>query len=45
MSILPWRSRRDRPIPDAHRTKTPEQKVAINSILIANDVLRCLWQA
>ncbi len=32
----------DRPIPDAHRTKTPDQKVTINPIPIANDVLRCL---
>jgi hypothetical protein len=28
--------------PDAHRTNTPDQKVAINPVLIANDVLRCL---
>jgi hypothetical protein len=32
----------DRPIPDAHPTQTPDQKVAINPIPIANDVLRCL---
>jgi hypothetical protein len=28
MSILPWGSRCDRLIPDAHRTKTPDEKIA-----------------
>ena len=42
MSILPWRARRGRPIPDTHRTKPPDQDVAISPIPIANDVSWCL---
>jgi hypothetical protein len=29
MSVLRWRSRCNRPIPDAHRTKPPDQDVAM----------------
>jgi hypothetical protein len=45
MSILPWRSRCDRPIPDAHRTEPPDESIAIDAIAVANDVLRRLLPA
>ena len=44
MSILPWRSRCDRPIPNAHRTKPLDEGIAIDAIPVANNVLRCICQ-
>src|SRR5262245_36864068 len=38
--ILPWRPRRNRSIPDAHRSKTTEEDIAIDAIPIANDISR-----
>jgi hypothetical protein len=37
-SILPWRPRRSRPIPNTHRTKTPNENLAINAIPIADEI-------
>jgi hypothetical protein len=37
-SVLPWRPRRNRPIPYAHCSKTPDQCIAIDAISIANDI-------
>jgi hypothetical protein len=36
MSILPWRSRCNRPLSDAHRTKPPEDGIAIDAIPITD---------
>ena len=41
-SVLPWRSRRNRPIPNAHRSKTAEKDIAIDAISVANDISRRL---
>ena len=38
ISVLPWRSRCDRPIPYAHRSKAADGDVAIDTIPIANNV-------
>src|SRR5215469_14557547 len=40
ISILPWRPRRDRSIPYAHRGKAPDEGVAISAISIPNDIPR-----
>ena len=34
IAILPWRPRRSRPIPNTHRTKAPDEDLAINAIII-----------
>jgi hypothetical protein len=41
MSILPWRSRRGRPVTNAHRAKTPGEYLAVDPVPIADDVSRC----
>src|ERR1700694_5861820 len=41
VSILPWGARRRRSIANAHRTKTPGEYLAVNTVPIADDVLRC----
>jgi hypothetical protein len=38
IAILPWRPRRSRPIPNTHRTKTPNENLAINAIPIADQI-------
>src|SRR3974390_1278724 len=38
IAILPRRPRRGRPIPNAHRTKTPDKDLAINAVPIANEI-------
>jgi hypothetical protein len=38
IAILPWRSRRDWPIPNAHRPKTPDKDIAVAIVPIANEV-------
>src|SRR6266545_3114239 len=40
ISVLPWRSCRDRSIPYAHCSKTPDERIAISAIPIANDISR-----
>ena len=40
MAILPWRSRRGRPITNAHGAKPPFEYFAIDTVVIAEDVPR-----
>ena len=40
ISILPRRSRRGWPIPDAHRPKAADEDVAVDSIAVTDDVSR-----
>jgi hypothetical protein len=40
ISVLPWRSRRGRTIPNAHRPKSPDDNIAICAISITNDISR-----
>src|SRR3977135_3614158 len=41
-SVLPWRSRRNGPIPFAHRSETAEKDLAIDAVPVANDISRRL---
>ncbi len=45
MPVLPWRSWCDRPVPNAHRANATDKDVAIDTIPIANDILRRLLPA
>jgi hypothetical protein len=45
ISVLPWRSRRGRTIPNAHRPKSPDDNIAICAISITNDISRRLIPA
>jgi hypothetical protein len=45
IAILPWRPRRDRPIPNAHRTKAPDKDLAINAVPIADEIAWPLFPA
>ena len=45
MSVLPWRSWCDRPVPNAHRANPTDKDIAIDTIPIANDILRRLLPA
>ena len=45
MSVLPWRSWCDRPVPNAHRANATDKDIAIDTIPIANDILRRLLPA
>ena len=38
IAILPWRPRRDRPIPNTHCTKAPDKDLAINAVPIADEI-------
>ena len=38
ISILPWRPRRDRPLPYAHCGNAPDEDLAISAISIPDDV-------
>jgi hypothetical protein len=38
IAILPWRSRSDRPIPNAHRPKTSDEDVAVDAVPITNEI-------
>ena len=38
IAILPWRSRRSWPIPDAHYPKTPDEDIAVDAVPIANEI-------
>ena len=37
-TILPWRSRRDRPVADAHRRDASGEDVPIGAVIIAHQV-------
>ncbi len=39
MSILPWRSRRRRPVTNAHGAKPPFEYFAIDTVAIADEAL------
>jgi hypothetical protein len=45
MSVLPWRSWCDRAVPNAHRANATDKGIAIDTIPIANDILRRLLPA
>ena len=45
MSVLPWRSWCDRPVPNAHCANATDKDIAIDTIPIANDILRRLLPA
>src|SRR5258705_7224779 len=45
MSVLPWRSWCDRPVPNAHRANATDKDIAIDTIPIANDIVRRLLPA
>src|SRR3982074_2989822 len=45
MSVLPWRSWCDRPVPNAHRANATDKDIAIDTIPNANDILRRLLPA
>jgi hypothetical protein len=38
ISVLPWRPRRNRPIPYAHCSETPDEGIAVDAIAIANNI-------
>src|SRR4030088_1093640 len=40
ISILPRRSRRGRPIPNAHRPKAMDEDVTVDGVAVTNDVSR-----
>src|ERR1700730_14811241 len=40
ISVLPRRSRRGWPIPDAHRTKAADEDVTVDGVAVTNDVSR-----
>ena len=40
ISVLPRRSRRGRPVTNAHRPKATNENIAINSVAVADHVLR-----
>ena len=41
ISVLPWRSRRSRPVTNAHRSKAADENVAVDGVAVTNDVSRC----
>ena len=45
MSILPWRAGRGWPVANAHGTKPPGEKFAVDSVAIADDVAWCPFPA
>jgi hypothetical protein len=45
MAILPWRPRRDRPIPNTHCSKAPDEDLAINAVPIADEIAWPLFPA
>lgn len=38
ISILPWRSRRGWPIPNAHRPEASDEDLAVDAVPIANEI-------
>src|SRR6266702_4544456 len=45
IAILPWRPRRDRPIPNTDRAKAPDKDLAINAVPIADEIAWPLFPA
>src|SRR5215204_3618822 len=45
ISVLPWRSRRDRSVAYAHGTNAPNEDLSIGRIPVANEILRRLLPA
>ena len=45
IAILPWRSRRGWPIPNAHHPKTPDKDIAADAVPIANEIVWPLFPA
>src|SRR5258708_37568007 len=41
ISVLPRRSRRGWPIPNAHRPKAADEDVTVDGVAVTNDVSRC----
>jgi hypothetical protein len=39
MPVLPWRTRRNWPVPNAHGPKAPGENFAVNRVTIPNDIL------
>jgi hypothetical protein len=37
---LPWRSRRSRPVTNAHRLKAADENVAVDGVAVTDDGLR-----
>src|ERR1700694_4510169 len=44
ISVLPRRSRRGWPIPNAHRPKAADEDVTVDGVAVTNDVSRCSFQ-
>ena len=43
IAILPWRTRRGRPVTNAHRPKATDEHIAVDGIAVAHQVLRCCF--
>src|SRR5437660_11096285 len=43
ISVLPRRSRRGRPLPNAHRPKAADEDVTVDGVAVTNDVSRCYF--
>jgi hypothetical protein len=41
MSVLPWRSRRSRPVTNAHRLKAADENVAVDGVAVTDEVSWC----
>src|SRR5438270_1027600 len=41
ISVLPRRSRRSRPVTNAHRPKAADENITVDSVAVTDDVLRC----
>src|SRR5712692_3478006 len=41
ISVLPRRSRRSRPVTNAHRPKAANENITVDSVAVTDDVLRC----
>ena len=42
ISVLPWRSRRSRPITNAHRLKAADENVAVDGVAVTDDGIAVL---
>src|SRR5262245_54359711 len=45
ISVLPWRTSRDRAVTDAHRSHAADEGWAIGAITVANEIAWCLSPA
>src|SRR5260221_5600567 len=43
ISVLPRRSRRSWPIPNAHRPKAADEDVTVDGVAVVNDISRCYF--